>query len=181
MVELLVVISIIAILATAVLAALNPMEQLRKGRDTARKADAQAIVGAIDRFQSTFGCYPWEYSPTNLDCSRGVMTQMQPGGVGASLTVPRMTNNNYLSQLFLKEELKDVFISRTSIQNHELWISEGADNGQASVCFTPESKSARGGGLGPIRNRRNGTSGPAPDCSGAYVVNDADCAVCVPQ
>lgn len=178
MVELLVVISIIGILATAVLAALNPLEQIRKGRDTSRKADAQTLLGAIDRYQATFGCYPWQRTTGTCVTTTGLTADTVTGtrltGTGASAD---------LAELMAKEELKSQFSTRNTIANEELYLSvDGL--GQASICFEPESKSARGGGLGPIRDRVNAdlTAGcPAAYGGGMGSSTATTCAVCVPQ
>lgn len=180
MVELLVVISIIGILATAVLAALNPVEQLRKGRDTSRKADAQTLLGALDRFQASFGCYPWAWNTTTNTCgSTAVTAKMIVAGDFTSTTTPP----GQLSQLMVKDELKTQFTQRASITGQDFYISaDAANNGQVSICFEPESATARGGGLGPIRNSINTAAGT---CSTAYTTGDqtgtTTCAVCVPQ
>lgn len=193
MVELLVVISIIGILATAVLAALNPIEQLRKARDTSRKADAQTVLGAIDRFQATFGCYPWAFDATTSTCNAGGVpetaftTTLAIDGSGDGIVIDGdefSQSTGALNQLELKDELKAQFGSRASVTGSELWLT--VDNGnQASICFQPESQTARGGGLGPIRNFDNSET-PAPDCTNPYVVvsstgDGATCSVCVPQ
>ena len=178
MVELLVVISIIGILATAVLAALNPVEQLKKGRDTSRKADAQTLLGALDRFQASFGCYPWQWSGTA--CSVAAPAALSNGGTGELVSPTTFASGNLL-QITTMDELKSQFQSRNTITQSELWLSVNAV-GQASVCFEPESLTGRGGSLGPIRDELNGTPG-TPDCSAAYVKIDGTsaCAVCVPQ
>ncbi|NIT03538.1 prepilin-type N-terminal cleavage/methylation domain-containing protein, partial [Candidatus Saccharibacteria bacterium] len=49
MIELLIVIAVIGILAIAVLAAINPIEQINRGRDTGSRSDAEQLIGAIDR------------------------------------------------------------------------------------------------------------------------------------
>ena len=41
MIELLIVITILGILAVAVLSAINPIEQINRGRDTGRQSDAE--------------------------------------------------------------------------------------------------------------------------------------------
>lgn len=186
MVELLVVISIIGILATAVLAALNPVEQLRKGRDTSRKADAQTVLGAIDRFQATFGCYPWQWNATTNTCTATVPATLAINGSGNGVAVNAAAFNTggVLYQITQKDELKAQFSTRRTIQNAELWLSVDARN-QASVCFEPESQSARGGGLGPIRNAKNALTTPTAACTGNYsgtaISQTTTCAVCVPQ
>ena len=49
LIELLVVITLIGILAVAVLSAINPIEQINKARDAGRRADAAQILKALDR------------------------------------------------------------------------------------------------------------------------------------
>lgn len=58
LVELLVVIVIIGILATGILVALNPIEQIRRGRDTAAQAAAREFLGASERYYGMHNEYP---------------------------------------------------------------------------------------------------------------------------
>lgn len=180
MVELLVVISIIGILATAVLAALNPVEQLRKGRDTSRKADASTMLGALDRFQSSFGCYPWQWVVSTSTCNNA--TPLTSTAVTAATFSLTSTPPGVLSQLLAKSELKDVFSSRSTITNSEMFISVA--NSLASICYEPESNTGRGGGFGPLRNSLNtaaGTTCTSATYTGAALTATSTCAVCVPQ
>jgi len=59
MIELLVVIAILGILAVAVLSAINPIEQINRGRDTGNRSDAEQLLSAIERFYAMTGYYPW--------------------------------------------------------------------------------------------------------------------------
>ncbi|MBD3250196.1 MAG: prepilin-type N-terminal cleavage/methylation domain-containing protein [Candidatus Pacebacteria bacterium] len=60
MIELLIVISILGILAVAVLSAINPIEQINRGRDTGSQSDAEQLLSAIDRYNAFQGYYPWQ-------------------------------------------------------------------------------------------------------------------------
>jgi type II secretory pathway pseudopilin PulG len=60
MIELLIVITILGILAVAVLSAINPIEQINRGRDTGRQSDAEQLLSAIDRYNAFQGYYPWQ-------------------------------------------------------------------------------------------------------------------------
>lgn len=169
MVELLVVISIIGILAAAVLAALNPAEQLKKGRDTATKADSATLLSGLERYQATFGCYPWAYVAGT--CGTTVLSGT------TAVTAASFTGTGNLASLLTQDELKTQFTSRASITGSKLYISE--TNRQVSVCFTPESKTARAGGLGPVMNDLNTAVGTCPATpTGSHEVT---CNVCVPQ
>lgn len=60
MIELLIVITILGILAVAVLSAINPLEQINRGRDTARQGDAEQLLGALERYNAFQERFPWE-------------------------------------------------------------------------------------------------------------------------
>ncbi len=60
MIELLIVIAILGILAVAVLSAINPVEQINRGRDTGSRSDAEQLLSAIDRYNAFAGYYPWQ-------------------------------------------------------------------------------------------------------------------------
>lgn len=168
LVELLIVVSILSLLTVAVLAAINPLEQLKKGRDTQRKADAATLLAASERFQATFGCYPWK-RPASV-CNTWVLPYT---------TVIPAAFTGYLRQLLEQDEIKTQFTSRSTVTTGDITSYEDPATGQASFCFTPESKSARNGALGPIVTKYNSPTGA--DCSGAYSRTDVNCAVCVPQ
>jgi len=57
-IELLIVITIIAIIAGISIAALNPVKQFQKARDTRRKADIAQIQQALELYRSDVRRYP---------------------------------------------------------------------------------------------------------------------------
>ena len=178
LVELLIVVSIMAILTVAVVSAINPLEQLRKARDTQRKADAATLLAAHDRFLVTFGCYPWYWVDADKECDTSLLSPVATPIAATESSFDTLGQFNY--QLEQKEELKTQFKTRSTIKGEELFVSEDSTTGQISVCFTPESKNARGGGLGPLVTWAN-VSDLTVDCSGSYSKGDSTCAVCVPQ
>lgn len=60
MIELLIVITILGILAVAVLSAINPIEQINRGRDTGSQSDAEQLLSAIERYNAFQGFFPWQ-------------------------------------------------------------------------------------------------------------------------
>lgn len=169
LIELLIVISILGILAVAVLSAINPVEQLKKARDARRKSDVAELLNAHERYFTTFGCYVWDnYTGT---CANG--TNPSSAVVNAASFGASQINGDLLT----KEELKAQFSSRQTVTNSEMFMTESSAN-QVSICFSPESQSARAGGLGPLRTQTNAAAG---SCGAAYAVSDASCNVCVPQ
>lgn len=174
LIELLIVISILGILAVAVLSAINPVEQMKKARDAGRKSDAAELLNAYERYFTTFECYPWANSDTGCGS-----TSLGSAVVATAATFdPGYGVDLFNGDLITKEELKSQFASRSTITNQELYVTE-ASNQQISVCFVPESKSGRAGGLGPNVNNTN--TGEATGCAADYDKTDATCSVCMPQ
>ena len=62
-----IVIPSILFLQLAVLSAINPVEQINKGRDTGLRSDAAEMVNAIERYFAVHEFWPWLG-----DCSTGV-------------------------------------------------------------------------------------------------------------
>lgn len=58
LVELLVVIGVIAILASVMVFVIDPITQFKKGRDTRRKADLSQIQAALEFYRADQGYYP---------------------------------------------------------------------------------------------------------------------------
>lgn len=179
LVELLIVIAVIGILAVAVLAALDPIEQLKKSRDTGRLSDAREMYNAMTRYYASFNCYPDErnYGATSV-CTSAALALDNTGGTPD----PFMQS---LNQLTTSGELKTSFSSKQSVSRGQLFIYHDA-NGSLSVCFHPESKAGMSGGIGPLF----GTAGSAPTINGTCntaTPYDADaptwgyqgCAVCI--
>lgn len=79
MIELLIVITILGILAVAVLSAINPIEQINRGRDTGRQSDAEQLLSAIDRYNAFQGFYPWQVDADQTNTS--VMVDVDTGEI----------------------------------------------------------------------------------------------------
>jgi general secretion pathway protein G len=65
LVELLVVMALIGVLATAITSLVNPIGQFRKVRDTQRKNDLSQIQRALEQYYNDFGRYPQHSDTTN--------------------------------------------------------------------------------------------------------------------
>jgi len=88
LIELLVVISIIGILSSIVLIAINPSNLLKKARDSKRKSDLQTISEAISHYQLTHDQIP----------EGGYSTYTPTGGTG-TVTVGFSNQPNFLQNL----------------------------------------------------------------------------------
>jgi prepilin-type N-terminal cleavage/methylation domain-containing protein len=144
MIELLIVIAILGILAVAVLAAINPVEQINRGRDTASRSDAEQFIGGIDRFNAFQGYYPW---------------QSQVGATGRAMPWTQVDNSlvddaatpcpiyEKLSQATTAgctgtDELKVTFFTKifAASYNPMFVYNRGQQGDSTYVCFTPVSK-----------------------------------------
>lgn len=149
MIELLIVIAILGILAVAVLAALNPIEQINRGRDTGSKSDAEQLISAIDRYTAFVGFYPWQVGvdTTTLPLA---MTEINDIGDIADVGVAPTGPCNVLDKLSDggagpcegTDELKVSFVNRITGDGYNpLTIYNRGTTGDATyVCFTPQSR-----------------------------------------
>lgn len=135
MIELLVVIAIIGILAVAVLSAINPIEQINKGRDTGRRSDAGELIGAIDRYYASISYYPWDTS-NNYDPSAVDWVNVGSGWYdngGTDLVLDKLIDTN---------EIKPGLSNRLqsySGQNTLKAYFAGGNTSSFYVCFLPAS------------------------------------------
>lgn len=164
MIELLIVITILGILATAVLSAINPVEQINRGRDTGTRSDAEQLISAIDRYNAFKGYFPWMDGASDTQTGLSdVPTDGSGDPVDISSTLPLdhaapdagTTQCHFLNKLSIynavgtacdndqgTEELKVTFIDRiTDASYRGLVIYNSGDTGASTyVCFIPQSK-----------------------------------------
>lgn len=156
MIELLIVIAILGILAVAVLAAINPIEQINRGRDTGSRSDSEQLLSAIDRFYAYKGYYPWVTNP-NDDATlawRGVSGDVAItfGAVtipawddGAAPTpcyiLDKIANGNVAATCAGTNEVKRSFVDKiTKSDYNHLYVYYNGDSGSSLyVCFKPQS------------------------------------------
>jgi prepilin-type N-terminal cleavage/methylation domain-containing protein len=143
MIELLIVISILGILAVAVLAAINPVEQINRGRDTGTRSDAEQLLSAIDRFYAYKGYYPWVVNPnddSHLDWSS---IETVDGWVDNSTTpcsvLDKLSNGTDACEG--TNELKRSFVDKITATgyNHLQVFFTGESGDSLYVCFLPVS------------------------------------------
>lgn len=174
LIELLIVIAVIGILATAVLSAINPIEQIKKGQDTGKRSDAAEFLNAVERYYATFQCYPW------ARVAAGCTGTAKPtgGAINATLlggSVLGGTLTATLPELITgSNELKDQYDDRASLK--KLYVTQGTtgtDVDIVHICFVPESKSFQA----LAKFKRDGISS---GCSG-YTDDVASCHICIPE
>ncbi len=156
MIELLIVIAILGILAVAVLAAINPIEQINRGRDTGSRSDAEQLLSAIDRFYAYKGYYPWTTNPNNDSALawRGVAGALTINYTGGSITawaddaaptpcyvLDKVANGNADGSCVGTNEVKRSFVDKItkSDYNHLYVYFSGTAGDSLYVCFKPQS------------------------------------------
>ena len=168
MIELLVVIAVIGVLAVAVLSSINPIEQINKGRDTRKRANAAQLINALDRFYAIQERYPWNtltYSVLGVetepslafpeasenDCDLATVnaasvTFCQIGGdtpfsgIPAMPAAPPVEINSWLRALAESSEVKASFLTQLAKTaiTNTIYLSKAVD-GDVYVCFNPAS------------------------------------------
>ena len=69
LVELLVVIAIIGILSGILILAINPLQQIQRGRDTQRKSNLATIQSALELYRHDAGSYPTSIYSSRTSCT----------------------------------------------------------------------------------------------------------------
>ena len=147
--ELLVVIGIIGILAVGLLAALDPLEQLRRGRDSNRKRIIAEYHQALIRYNATTGTNAWDATVP--------ATAVPNESALSSLTA--VTN-----LLIGAAELKSSFTSASSAFAAGIFVT-GTAAGDITICFDPESRGDSSAWQQLVVNRNGTTACTAATCT----------------
>lgn len=154
MIELLIVIAILGILAVAVLAAINPIEQINRGRDTGTRSDAEQLLSAIDRFYAYKGYYPWVNNPnedselswtgvagaTDITFDGGsILAWMDNSTTNPCSILDKIANGTTSCEG--TNEVKRSFVDKItkSNYNHLYVFYNGLAGSSLYVCFKPQS------------------------------------------
>lgn len=165
MIELLIVIAVLGILAVAVLAAINPIEQINRGKDTGSRSDSEQLLSATERYYTSMGYYPWRPNATDgsdtqpwrritvladwTDGTTPVLTKLSAGGTA---------------------EIKAAFVNRIIGQGYNfLYVyNAGLAGNSTYICFNGKSSSFQT----EAKERCEGTRGSIPaDLDSANVCN----------
>lgn len=141
LIELLIVITIIGVLAVAILSAIDPIEQIRRAQDTGRRSDSAEFLNGLERFYTHEEEYPWD-----------TLGQVKP------LESPIQTA--WVDELISKGEVKPQFKDRPNLA--DFYTTEDT-SGLISVCFDPQSKTFQASADKEGRNR-DGTKGCLSAC-----------------
>ncbi len=146
MIELLVVISVIGVLAVAVLSSINPIEQINKGRDTRTRSDAAQLINAVDRYFAIQEQYPWNVPNDGTNTSGDGYT---PGSGETQYTSQFIFDGttddwDWIDELVSTAEVKEGFVNRLKDyddeDDHMVMFKEGTSNATMYACFLPTSQ-----------------------------------------
>ncbi len=122
LIELLIVIALLGALAVGLLASIDPVEQLNKGRDTGIRNSAEEFVRASQRYYATKGQFAWGTAAYSTD-----------------LNAP--TSLSSLTDMMAAGELKSQFITQAGTSNlAKIFVNYAANGSGFSACFIPSSK-----------------------------------------
>jgi len=142
MIELLIVIAVLGVLAIAVLATFNPIEQINRGRDTASRSDSEQLLSAIDRYNANRGLWPWQDVNSDEDAISDLtlVTEDDPAGSTCSMIDNLGAERNPACPG--TDEIKQAFIARlTGTSANDLHIYYRGNSGDSVyICFNPQSK-----------------------------------------
>jgi len=189
LVELLIVIALLGVLAAAVLAAINPLEQANRARDTRMRSDASQLLAAIDRYYVSIGHFPWFAPGQDDNGAYGFISAATHGVAGPGLCGTDCTGTNY-GLLISNNELKSEFMRRdfvvATVDTDMLYIGKGnagTTNIAVSVyaCWVPKSKSERSKATKAI-TVGSPTMSDVTDCATrSYADLGTSCVACLPQ
>jgi len=180
MIELLIVIAVLGILAVAVLATINPLEQINRGRDTGSRGDAEQLLSAIDRFNATQAIFPWQADrdDESMDLSTLVeVTDVQDADGCLMLDKLAQGGGTCSSSA---DEIKAAFANRLRATSYNpLYIEYEAGLGDSIyICFQPQSKAFL---MESVERCSEDVPDDFPDvCAGCDEDHPDSCWICLP-
>ena len=171
MIELLIVIAVLGVLAVAVLSAINPIEQINRGRDTGSRSDSEQLLSAFDRYYTSQEKYPWQSTAEADDALvwQVVDTTWKQTGDTSTTVLEKLSGG--AGATTGTEELKKSFTTRiTNLDTiYKLRVHMRGNVGDSAyVCFL-----ARSGSFKNEANRRCSAAGAdAGDLGGGGLPGD---------
>nr|MBI5456084.1 type II secretion system protein [Candidatus Levybacteria bacterium] len=132
LIELLVVIGILGVLAAALIATIDPFEQLKKSQDASVKNTVVEFISANIRYYATHNAMPW--------------WAVASGGAGCAVSSLNLTDaagNCSVSTLIADGELKASFINATNILRNIRFFGLAANTAGVTACYFPQSLSQK--------------------------------------
>jgi prepilin-type N-terminal cleavage/methylation domain-containing protein len=150
LIELLVVIAVIGILSASILAGIDPLEQIKKGQDTAKRNMSTEYQNGLLRYYSIQNAWP---------CTAQTSATL----TSASACTTALINSG---------ELKSNFTSVAGTTNlDKIFVSIDTTLNVSAVCFLPESKSYKKDPTTVFN--QDGSTGCNPATSACYICSSS--------
>ncbi len=146
LIELLVVIGILGVLAAALVATIDPFEQLKKANDANIKNTAVEFINANIRYYTTHNQMPWIANCLGAGATAPSGNPLYPNLTGC------------LVSLVGDGEIKSAFTTVTGVLSS---ITITGDANSVTACFLPQSKAQRADGNTRWNNTGSATIAPA--------------------
>jgi len=130
LIELLVVIGILGILATALVATIDPFEQLKKASDSNLKNAAVEFANANLRYYTTHNAMPWHATGGVAGCGTA--------GAISAVALDAATGAPCVTGLIQDGELKDQFDDDDNLTSKIVLTGDATT--EVNVCYLPTSK-----------------------------------------
>ena len=155
LIELLVVIGILGVLAAALIATIDPFEQIKKANDSNTKNAAVEFNDALLRYYATHTAFPWDANG-DANCEKA--------GIPSSTVLYKATDKVPLSPcvtaLTSENELKSAFgTDINDLQDIYLTYVGGTTN-DTIVCFQPHSQSQQNAAVDNADGTTTGSTSP---------------------
>jgi prepilin-type N-terminal cleavage/methylation domain-containing protein len=134
MIELIVVLTILAILAVGAWILINPMEQIAKSQDSTKASNASEIAGSVARYNVTRQEYPWNRASDSWTAAvRGMDRFYYYDPIVDS-------DMGWIWNMVDAEEVKEG-AARKIVENNEFYVfKEEGSTALVWVCFEPTSQ-----------------------------------------
>ncbi len=176
-------------IALIVIAAINPLEQANRARDTRFKGDSAQLIAAIDRYFASKNQFPWVTTNTAYtnDTSFGFVSAGAVD-VGICGDATCSADGELLKSLELKTEFKNRDFIKATTVDKQLFMGKAAGASSSTyACFIPLSKSIRDKACADSKvytiSATDGTrTAVTPTtCSGATYWTSSPGYICVPE
>ncbi len=138
LIELIIAITILALLAVGLLAALDPAEQFNKARDTSTREIAKEISGAIERFYAAQVTYPGAAASGTVGFPG---TGTGPVAKSVIMTATSgLSGEAILNALINTGELKANFKVAAGAALSKILVYRDTANNSVFICYKPLSK-----------------------------------------
>lgn len=164
MIELLVVIGVIGILAAALMAVINPVEQMNRARDTRVQAALVDVVKGIERHSNMADEYPWQ---DDYEFNAFGPIDLVPGWVSLLETEEQITPG-----------LANMVIDEIDSRSIQIWKPTDGLGAPIYLCFEPKSSffesTSNNAGSICVPEQVELPNGGVPECDPGFVCMSND-------